>query len=494
MTSRAPVPWRPIIAGFHPDPSICRVGTDYYLACSSFEYFPGVPIWHSTDLQTWELLGNALDRPDQLPLTGVVDSQGVYAPTLRHHDGLFWLITTVVGVPGHCIFTAEHAAGPWSDPVVVDLVGIDPDLAWDDDGTCYLTWADNHSDDDLIGIKQVRVDPRTGAVLSAARQPWSGTGLQYPEGPHLYHVDDWWYLLIAEGGTHAGHAVSVSRSRSPEGPFEGAPTNPIQSHRSLGHPVQNTGHGDLVRTPEGRWAMVMLGVRRLGGFPFYHLLGRETFLADVTWRDGWPVVDLVSGTAGDAVTWRDEFDGGALAPAWVSVRERPRGSWSLTDQPGRLTLSASTGSGADTFLGHRQQHLSCTVRVKVHADDLTYGGLRLRMSDHHHYDVEVAGGGVHARATIGPLTQTLDSLPLPAGDVVLRITTVRNSAPSSVAQHPDLVSLGVEIGDDYTELATLDGRYLSTEVAGGFTGRVVGPYVAAGRLLVDWVEYVGSDR
>jgi xylan 1,4-beta-xylosidase len=493
MTAALAGPCRPIIAGMHPDPSIVRVGPDYYVACSSFEYFPGVPIWHSTDLHSWRLVGNALNRPEQLPLDGVADSQGVYAPTLRHHDGVFWLITTVVGVPGHCIVTAADPAGPWSDPVLVALNGIDPDLAWDDAGTCYLTWADNHSGNDVLGIKQVRVDPRTGAVLSDPRSLWSGTGLQFPEAPHLYHIDQWWYLLIAEGGTSAGHAISISRSRSPEGPFEGCPHNPILSHRSLDHPVQNTGHGDLLRTTSGGWAMVLLGVRTQGGFPSFHLLGRETFLADVSWLDGWPTVELSSGSAAGDVIARDDFLGDDLAPCWVSVRTRPRASWSLTDHPGWLSLSVPAGS-CDTFLGRRQQHLSVTVRAKLRVEIGARGGLRLRLDDRHYYDVEVANGGVHARAVIGPVSQTLASQPLPAGEVVLRIKTRRNTSPGIAESQPDRVTLGFEAGGEPVELASIDGRYLSTEVAGGFTGRVVGPYVGDGRLLVGWVEYVGSDR
>jgi xylan 1,4-beta-xylosidase len=493
MTTDAAGPWRPVIAGMHPDPSIVRVGPDYYVACSSFEYFPGVPIWHSTDLHSWRLVGNALDRPEQLPLDGVADSQGVYAPTLRHHDGLFWLITTVVGVPGHRIVTAADPAGPWSDPVVVAVTGIDPDLAWDHEDTCYLTWADNHSDSDLLGIKQVRVDPRTGAVLSDPRSLWSGTGLQFPEAPHLYLIDQWWYLLIAEGGTAAGHAISISRSRSPEGPFEGCPHNPILSHRSLGHPVQDTGHGDLVRTAQGGWAMVLLGVRPQGGFPPYHLLGRETFLAAVSWHDGWPVVELASAAEAEDVVLRDDFLGDDLAPCWVSVRIRPRDAWSLTDHPSWLLLSAPTGS-PDTFLGRRQQHLSATVRAKVRVETGQRGGLRLRLDDRHHYDVEVADGGVHARAVIGPVSQTLASQPLTTGDVVLRIDTRRNASPRAGASHPDRVTLGFEVDGEPVELACIDGRYLSTEVAAGFTGRVVGPYVGEGSLLVDWVEYGGADH
>src|SRR5690242_18159363 len=179
----------PVIPGFHPDPSVCRAGEDYYLACSSFEYFPGIPVFHSRDLVHWTQLGNALDRQSQVDLRDAPPSGGVYAPTLRHHDGRFWLIVSVVPRDGTLLFTAKDPAGPWSDPVRVPGVpGIDPDLAWADDGTCWCTYA---------GIHQVRLDPDTGTVFGPPRRLWSGSpGAQYPEGPHLYQIGDRWYLLI----------------------------------------------------------------------------------------------------------------------------------------------------------------------------------------------------------------------------------------------------------------------------------------------------------
>ena len=216
-------------------------------------------------------MANALDRPEQLPLAGARSSAGIYAPTLRHHDGLFWLVTTNVSTAGHVIYTAQDPRGPWSDPIAVDgAVGIDPDLAWDAEGTCWLTYSElgGGAFDAVSGqIKQVRLDPRSGRPLEAPRALWSGTGLQFPEAPHLYEIDGTWYLLIAEGGTGAGHAVSIARGPSPSGPFEGCPRNPILSHRSTDHPVQNTGHADLVQAPDGSWWMVLLGVRRARRHP-----------------------------------------------------------------------------------------------------------------------------------------------------------------------------------------------------------------------------------
>ncbi|MFC8943553.1 glycoside hydrolase family 43 protein, partial [Streptomyces griseoincarnatus] len=232
----------PIVPGFHPDPSICRVGDDYYLANSSFEYAPGVPLWHSRDLLTWTLVGNILDRPDQFLAGHASPYGGVYAPTLRHHDGRFWLITTDVsaGRPGQLVVSAEDPSGPWTAPMFLEgLQGIDPDLAWDADGTCYVTFCSNGPEGP--GIAQARVDLEAGTVLETPRRLWSGTGLAHPEAPHLYRRGEYWYLIIAEGGTERGHSVSVARADRPEGPYAGAPANPVLSHRSTTHPVQNTG-------------------------------------------------------------------------------------------------------------------------------------------------------------------------------------------------------------------------------------------------------------
>jgi xylan 1,4-beta-xylosidase len=498
----------PVIPGMHPDPSICRVGDDYFLACSSFEYFPGVPIFHSRDLVHWRQLGNALDRPSQLSLPPATPpSGGVYAPTLRHHDGRFWLITTNVAPGGGTmVFTATDPAGRWSEPVRVSgVTGIDPDLAWDDEGRCWCTYA---------GIYQVRIDPETGRSYGRPRRLWSGTpGAQAPEAPHLYRVGDHWYLLIAEGGTERGHAVSVARGPAPDGPFEPCPANPILSHRGTNLPIQNTGHADLVRGPDGSWWMVLLGVRPQGGTPGWHVLGRETFLAPVSWVDGWPVVGELAPFM-LAPPWppspvaeppvRDDFDADRLRPCWISVRSRPAECWSLTDRPGWLTLHAGDGAGV-TFVGRRQQHQSCRVRALVDAADGS-GGLAVRLDEQHRYDLEVGGGEVRVTARIGTLRPAVATRPVPAGPVRLRIDAVASSPDGwHPRKEPDLLRLGVEAikptaslasldrsdaGDGaFDVLAELDGRYLSTEVAGGFTGRVIGMYAGAGTVRFDWFDY-----
>ncbi|WP_213453457.1 glycoside hydrolase family 43 protein [Rhizomonospora bruguierae] len=515
----------PVLPGFHPDPSVCRVGDDYYLVCSSFEYFPGVPIFHSRNLTTWRQIGNVLDRPSQLPLERASPSGGIWAPTIRYHDGRFWMITTNSG--RGFIVTGERPEGPWSEPVPIDLPGVDPDLAWDEDGTCWCTFS---------GIQQARIDPLRGKVLEGPWPVWSGGGLAHPEAPHLYRVDGWWYLMIAEGGTGHGHCVSIARSRSPRGPFEPGPANPIVSHRSTTSPIQSTGHADLVQAVDGAWWMVLLGTRPRGHFPGFHVLGRETFLAPVTWVDGWPVVGDVGATTtaaggssaacGPAATTaagassgarvpttatgggcRDDFDAPALAPEWISPRSRPDGSWALDARPGWLRLHA-TGSSLDrpghTFVGRRQQHADCRVSARLDPGG-GRAGLSIRLDEAHHYDLEVAGGRASVIARIGPLRQVVAGRAVPPGPVelVVRIRTADvlppavtaadqvTAGPLGLAPGPDTIGFHLRsagVTDDGRPLAELDGRYLSTEVAGGFTGRVIGVYVTEGHADFDWFD------
>ncbi|MEU6636549.1 glycoside hydrolase family 43 protein [Streptomyces rochei] len=498
----------PVISGFHPDPSVCRVGDDYYLVCSSFEYFPGLPLFHSKDLVHWEQIGNVLDRPGQLPLPlpGAKASGGLYAPTIRHHDGRYWVINTNVDGGGNFIVSAERPEGPWSDPVWIDLSGIDPDLAWEEDGTCWCAFSGPRG-----GVNMARIDPVQGKVLEGPFPTWSGSGLKYPEAPHLYRIGAWWYLLIAEGGTERGHSVSMARSRSPRGPWEAAPANPLLSHSGTARTIQNTGHADLVEAVDGSWWMVLLGVRPRGFTPDVHVLGRETFLTPVEWGpDGWPVVAPVPERhAAPGGAWhpvaappaRDDFDGPVLAPHWISPFARPEDSWSLTERPGSLVLRA-TGPTLDrpgyTFVGRRQQHHDCRVTALI--DPGTgRGGLCVRLDEAHHYEVETGAGEAGVVARIGPLRQTVARLPVPPGPLRLTVTCRTSGlVPASPeltdggTTGPDTLAfwLGDPDAPDSRPLAELDGRYLSTEVACGFTGRVIGMYATEGTVAFDWFEYV----
>jgi beta-xylosidase len=484
----------PVIPGFHPDPSVCRVGDEYFLVTSSFTWFPGVPIFRSTNLVDWTPIGNVLDRRAQLDLrdTAGWTSFGVYAPTLRHHDGRFWMITTVSTRDAlrNFFVTAEDPAGPWSDPVVVDVVGIDPDLAWDDDGNCWVHTA-------LGAISRTRIDDFTGAVLDAPVTTWSGTGLQYPEAPHLLRRGDHWYLLIAEGGTERGHAVSIARGPAPTGPWESCPHNPIISHRSTDRPIQNTGHADLVEAPDGSWWMVLLGTRPNGMTPKFQVLGRETFLVPVEWVDDWPVVgelalDMDARPPGVSsatlLPARDDFDATAFDPRWVGIRAPLTDHASLDERPGWLTLHGTDSLEDDepALVGRRQQHAECHVRALVDRGDAAEAGLTVWMDDRAHYDVMVAGERVVVRARIGPLVDEVASAPAPdPSSVVLEV----RCRPDDAGAEPDLVVFGhADDSGEFVALASLPGRYLSTEVAGGFTGRVIGMFAAGGTAAFDWYE------
>lgn len=458
---------RPILPGFHPDPTVCRVGDDYYLATSSFEYFPGVPVFHSTDLMSWTQIGHVLTRRSQFEEGAGGPSGGIYAGTLRHHAGRFYYATTNINVHGRgqMILQSEDPAGPWSDPVYVPgAIGIDPDLAWDDEGRCLLTWHVLDFERGGQAIRQAQVDVDSGELLTPAVDVWQGSGLPAAEGPHLYHIGPWWYLMLAEGGTERGHCATIARSPSPDGPYEPHPSNPIFTHRSTVEPVQNVGHADLVQTPDGEWAAVYLGVRPAGSTPGFHALGRETFLAGIGWLGEWPVfIQERFEIPRTPSAFHDDFTAGMLDHRWVV----PHGDPSVVEprEGGGITLSEGG------LLCCRVQDLRWTADAAM-AGDGTFG---LRIDPRHGYHLELSGDQARAVACIGDVTTTVAAVPVSAADVTLRIQAVDPGTLPVPLGHagPDDIVLSVVADCEATELARLDGRYLCTEVASGFTGRML---------------------
>ncbi|XVS61529.1 family 43 glycosylhydrolase [Actinosynnema sp. CA-299493] len=482
----------PVIGGSHPDPSVCRVGEDYYLVCSSFEYFPGVPIFHSRDLVSWRQVGNVLKRPDQLrPAAGTPTSRGIHQPTIRHHGGRFWVAATDLSAGGTFVVTTDRLAGRWSEPVWIDLPGVVPDLAWDENGDCWCVTTDGRT---------ARIDPYRGTVLEGPWPTWSGGDAPNPKTPHLYHVGDWWYLLFERG-----QSLTVSRARTPRGPFEPAPSTLVD----IAGPTRGSGRADLVTTPDGAWWLVRPGTREHpSGF---HVLGQEVFLTPVRWRDEWPEVVGVAETAPlpaeprvpPTQFARDDFDEFVLAPSWISPRGLPDGSWSLTERPGWLTLRA-TGDTLDrpgcTFVGSRLRHLDSRVSVRLDPGTAR-AGLSIRRDEAHRYDFEVVPGRVDVVARIGPVRQVVASRTRPPGPITLTvITRTTDLVPPSFVRPtddhagvepagPDTIAFHVD--DDAGPLAELDGRYLSPEVTASLAGRVVGMYVTRGVAAFDWFDYRG---
>lgn len=497
----------PVLPGFHPDPSVCRVGSDYYVVASSFEYFPGIPIFHSRDLVNWRQIGHCLTRASQLPLAGARASGGVWAPTLRHHDGTFYMTTTNTSSGGNFIVTATSAEGPWSEPIPVAQPGIDPSLFFDDDGSVYYTTSHE-------GAFQSRINPNTGELLGEPKVLWAGTGGQYPEGPHLYRRDGWYYLLLSEGGTEYGHMITMARSKSPWGPFEPCARNPLLSHRSHKSPIQGLGHADLVDTPDGHWFAVALGFRPNGYPPCYHL-GRETFLVPVKWEaDGFPSfgdqgrVQLEEETPLSLeplpeATARDDFTSGALAPHWNHLRNPEPELYSLSERPGYLRLRGSAAGlddiAATAWLGQRQRHFAVQIttclefRPETEAEE---AGLVVRMNERHHYEVFVTlrGGApsVVLRRRIGSLQAEVATARLPPSEQgwVLALEADRDTYRFRYGSS----------GSELLPLGEGETRYLSTEVAGGFTGVYFALYATGngapcrGPADFDWFDYQPREK
>lgn len=385
----------PILTGFNPDPSICRVGEDYYIATSTFEWFPGVQIHHSRDLVNWRLLTRPLTRLSQLDLRGRPCSGGVWAPALSYADGLFWLIYTDVrthtGLWKDChnyLVTAPAICGPWSDPIYLNSSGFDPSLFHDSDGRKWLVnmrWEHLPGEKRFSGIVLQEYDVEGQCLTGPVHSIFAGTELNITEGPHLYRRNGWYYLMTAEGGTSITHAVTLARSRSLTGPYEVHPQNPILT--SAGNPkleLWKAGHGSLCETPAGEWYMAHLCAR-----PHQHegasycMLGRETALQAVHWDDDdWlrltnggnePEVK-VAAPALPAHPWpetpaRDDFDKPELSIDWQSLRAPVTNDWlSLSVRPGWLRLYGRESLNSlfdQSLLARRIQHQRGEVRTLI---------------------------------------------------------------------------------------------------------------------------------
>ncbi|MCM3126794.1 glycoside hydrolase family 43 protein [Paenibacillus provencensis] len=500
----------PVISGFHPDPSICRVGEDYYLVTSSFQYFPGVPIFHSIDLVNWKQLGHVLTTEQQLPLRNVPSSCGIFAPTLRYHEGWFYMVTTNVGSIGNFYVKTQNPAGSWSDPILVAQDGIDPSLLFDRDGSVYFQ--STRTGDQGDGIYQCEIDIETGEMLTDSRLIWKGTGGSYPEAPHLYQIGDYYYLMLAEGGTEYGHMETIARSKEPYGPFEACPHNPILSHRSLKSSIHATGHADIIEAHDGSWWAVLLGVRP-ASYPMRHHLGREVFLAPVTWtKDQWPMI----GEGGriepimDAPEFigeplprkpiRDEFDEAELGVDWIFLRNPRPDSWSLSERTGYLVLRGDSVTldnvGSPAFIGRRLSHFNSRVATSIEfdpAEDGDESGLTVYMNEKYHYELAITSvkgcKKILFRRTVGSL-KVEASYDCPPGPVQLEIQTDRESFTFSFRDAAGVVTVTA---------GSAETAFLSTEVAGGFTGVMIAMYAASlaghsGPSYFDWYEYEPKDE
>ncbi|AEF18087.1 Xylan 1,4-beta-xylosidase [Thermoanaerobacterium xylanolyticum LX-11] len=499
----------PIIPGFHPDPSICRVGEDYYLVTSSFEYFPGVPIFHSKDLVHWRQIGYCLTRRSQLELEYAKNSMGIWAPTLRYYNGRFYMITTNVSHGGHFYVYTDDIYGEWSDPIWIEGDGHDPDIFFDDDGKVYILRHNGYK-----GITMWEMDIETGYLKGEPKYIWQGWEDKQCEAPHIYKINGKYYLITAEGGTWKGHMVTIARSDKIDGPYEGCHYNPILTHRHLvGHPVQSTGHGDLVQAHDGSWWMVFLATRPVNYQ--YHHLGRETFLAPVTWKDdGWPIVNdgkpieinmevetSLPVYIVEPENSKDDFNSDKLHLCWNFRRNPSDEYWSLKERPGFLAIRGDRYTLDDvefkSFIGRRQEHFNCSVKAlmvflsNVEGDE---AGLTIFANEEHHYEIGIIVlNGIRkiiVRKRIGDVKIIEYCEPIEKGDVILNINATRTD-----------YHIGYSIdGVNYKVVAKAMTRYISEEVADSYTGTYIAMYstgngkMASCPVYFDWFEYVEKEE
>ncbi len=500
----------PVLPGFYPDPTVCRVGEDYYLATSSFVWFPGMPIFHSRDLVHWRQIGHILDRDSQLPLRDPPQEhwQGLWAPTLRYHDGRFYCTNVNQGRGEAFLVTADDPAGPWSEPIPLEGDGWDNSLCIEPDGSAWYHRAAG------MRIVQYPLDLATGQRSGPEREIFAGTGAGGLEAPHLYRLGQWYYLMVAEGGTHWNHQVSVARSRSPWGPFEPSPHGPLLTHRhtEMSQIIKGLGHADLIEAHDGSFWLVCLGMRTYGWICFgASHLGRETFLAPVSWRsDGWPIVHdgrdieidmdvpALPPAPVEPPATRVAFDAPELGLEWNTFRNPLPRAVRLDDPPGVLTLRARGTSLDDpdaTMIARRQQHPRCLARCALRdADDAQAGeaGLTAFMDPRHHSEIFVrwgaAGREVVVRRTVGTLAAEVAREAIGPGDVEL-----------FVRAEPRWYRFGYAVGDRRCEeLAVAETRHHAVEVAWGFSGVYFGLYALAdpgahgepaGKARFGWFEH-----
>lgn len=479
---------RLLVPGFHPDPSICKDDSGaYYLVFSSFEYFPGIPIYRSADCVTWEQIGHVLSRPSQLPGEAMGNSQGIYAPTIRFHDGTFYVITTNVNV-GNFIVTATDPAGPWSEPVwLPQWPSIDPSLFFDDDGLVYICGADSAAENgEPAGVYQARIDLYSGNLLTPRQLMCQGITGTNPEAPHMYKRAGKYYLMWAEGGTEAGHMENIAVATSPMGPFDLYPGNPLITNRSTHLPLQAVGHCDLVERDDGTVFMVFLGTRMEDSYPVHSWLGREPFGATVTWDDVWPALSDQSYTFDADAAQQLAHEVTQQTPDWITPTPDRDGRYHVTntrDESGNHDFSTVDIRAIDqdfglekgpSFIGMRQVSYRARFSADVEAplEEGTAGIVAYQNHDHYlTLSVLRAGHGSGVRVSFeavnAGLTATVGAVDLdgsvPASPIRLVIEATDRGYHGQV-----------DCGGDAHELGFIPGTVLDLTNAGGFTGTVLG--------------------
>jgi alpha-N-arabinofuranosidase len=508
----------PVLAGFYPDPSICRGGNDYYLVNSTFAYYPGLPVFKSSDLVNWEQLGFAMDRPEQLDLDGAGVSRGLFAPSIRFYKGTYYITCTNVDKGGNFIITTKNPKSAWSNPVYLPAVnGIDPSMFFDDNGKAYIVYNSVAPDNkpEYEGHRTIRMYEVDLATLQTKGEEKllvnGGTDIsQKPiwiEGPHIFKYNGYYYLLCAEGGTGFNHSAVIFRSKKLDGPYESYKGNPILTQRNLDanrrRAVTSTGHADLVNAADGNWYAVFLGCRPYSGD--HYNTGRETFMAKVEWKDGWPVILGPNEPVPNKISFqnvsaksplpynsdfhfKDNFKSTSLSNRYQFLRTVREPWYHINSISGLLTMQLKPATVQDktnpAFIGFRQSHLkgyAATALSFTPASEQEKAGLLVFQNETHYYFLcqSVINNQPVVQLYKGPGTadgkpqlletfkvQTSNQLPLQ-----LRIQTNGNAYSFYYAEKGStqwrLIKEGVE------------ASFLSTQTAGGFVGCMYAMYATS---------------
>lgn len=473
----------PVLKGFYPDPSVCKVEDTYYMVCSSFQYFPGVPLFESKDLINWHKIGHCLTRESQIQLSTVDSSGGVFAPTIRYNNGRFYMVTTNNTNRKNFYVYTDDIYGEWSEPIYVDQDGIDPSLLFDEGKVYFLSTGVD--DEGIDGIIQCEIDIESGKKLTKSKVLWLGSGGRYVEGPHMYKINGKYYLMAAEGGTEYGHMITYAVGDNPWGEFKNYPGNPVLTNRNLGgYEIQGIGHGDLVEDNNGNWWIVHLGFRQIGQYEPYHHLGREVFLAPVKFHeDGWFTagdngvtarsfeIDFISEDVVQEEKKSYTFENTEWDNEWYYIRHPKSENYELLDNKVVLKGTEVTldDIGSPTFIGMHQKDFKAEIKCEA-AISKGEGGITIYMDENHHYDLAIRKVDnvyeVVEKLNIGDIKSVENKVSL--GDV--------NKAELIIRSDNKYYNFFVNNGTEEIALGRAQTRYLSSEVAGGFTGVLIGLY------------------
>ena len=477
----------PVVRGFYPDPSVCFANGKYYLVCSSFQYFPGVPLFESDNLVNWKQIGYVLTRKNQVMLEKINSSGGVFAPTIRYNDGRFYMVTTNDTTHQNFYVYTDDIYGEWSDPIYVDQGGIDPSLLFDDGHVYFVS---NGCDDYGVGgVVQCEIDIETGKKLSHSKCIWQGSGGRYLESPHVYKINGGYYLMAAEGGTEYGHMITYARAETVWGEFKGYDKNPVLTNRNKAPEIiQGIGHGDLICDKNGDWHILCLGFRQIHIWQPYHHLGREVFLTPVQFDDdGWFTAGLngttdaeyeIKGDFEQVIQKKYTFENTSWNVEWSYMRHPLLENYKLSDNKAVLHGTNVTLDDVDspTFIAMRQRDFCFELKVNVSVDS-GEAGVTVYSCENEHYEIAVRRNGDEYEAVlklnIGGIKHVQNIVKLKKGNAELSITA-NNFFYEFKAD-------GISLGGGQT-------KYLSSEVSGGFTGAMLGLY-AVGDNTAEFTDF-----